>query len=141
MSLWQSLLHLFHLAPARRTLHFDQSLMSPLLELAVREQRPADEIAADLLQGALHQRQAAEVNLQRWRNLTCREQEVAALVCLGYANAEIASRLSISVPTVKTHVRNALQKFGFSRRTELQHALADWDFNAWEGPNPAHPRD
>ncbi len=62
---------------------FDQSLMSPLLELAVREQRPADEIAADLLQGALHQRQAAEVNLRRWRNLTCREQEVAALVCLG----------------------------------------------------------
>lgn len=49
MSLWQSLLHLFHLAPARRTLHFDQSLMSPLLELAVREQRPADEIAAELL--------------------------------------------------------------------------------------------
>ena len=25
--------------------------------------------------------------------------------------------------------------------TEREHALADWDFNAWEGPNPAHPRD
>jgi len=40
---------MLHLAPARRTLHFDQVLMAPLLELAVREQRPADEIAAELL--------------------------------------------------------------------------------------------
>ena len=141
MNLWQSLLRAFHLSPARRTLRFDQTLMSPLLTLAAREQRPVDELAADLLQDALQQRQAAEVNLQRWRQLSCREQEVAAQVCLGYTKAEIASRLSISVPTVKTHVRNTLNKFVLSRRTELQRALGDWDFTAWEPQQPAHPLD
>ena len=59
-------------------------------------------------------------------------EQVAALVCLGYANAEIAVRLSISLPTVKAHVRSILRKFSLSRRSELQHILSDWDFSAWQ---------
>lgn len=132
MSIWRRLLHNLGLRPASGMVRFDQTLISALQLLAEREQRPADEVAADLLTGALQQREAAEVYLQCWRSLSPREQQVAALICLNYANAEIALRLSISLPTVKTHVRNVLRKFNLPRRAELQRALADWDFSAWK---------
>jgi DNA-binding CsgD family transcriptional regulator len=64
--------------------------------------------------------------------LSPREQQVAALVCLNYSNAQIAARLNISQSTVKTHVSNALRKFGLQRRTDLRLALAEWDFSAFE---------
>jgi DNA-binding CsgD family transcriptional regulator len=132
MSLWQRLLSALGLRPVHGSLRFDQTLLSDLQLLAEREQRPTDELAAALLTDALRQRHSADAHLLRWRLLTPREQQVAALVCLGYANAEIAVRLSISLPTVKAHVRNILRKFNLSRRSELQHILSDWDFSAWQ---------
>ncbi len=132
MSLWQRLLSALGLRPAHGSLRFDQTLLSDLQLLAEREQRPTDELAAALLTDALRQRHSADAHLLRWRLLTPREQQVAALVCLGYANAEIAVRLSISLPTVKAHVRSILRKFNLSRRSELRHILSDWDFSAWE---------
>jgi len=132
MSLWQRLLSALGLRPVHGSLRFDQTLLSDLQLLAEREQRPTDELAAALLTDALRQRHSADAHLLRWRLLTPREQQVAALVCLGYANAEIAVRLSISLPTVKAHVRSILRKFNLSRRSELQHILSDWDFSAWQ---------
>ncbi len=132
MSLWQRLLSALGLRPVHGSLRFDQTLLSDLQLLAEREQRPTNELAAALLTDALRQRHSADAHLLRWRLLTPREQQVAALVCLGYANAEIAVRLSISLPTVKAHVRNILRKFNLSRRSELQHILSDWDFSAWQ---------
>ena len=132
MSLWQRLLSALGLRPVHGSLRFDQTLLSDLQLLAEREQRPTDELAAALLTDALRQRHSADAHLLRWRLLTPREQQVAALICLGYANAEIAVRLSISLPTVKAHVRSILRKFSLSRRSELQHILSDWDFSAWQ---------
>jgi len=131
MSLWKTLLVTLGLRPAHGTLHFDQDLLGELQLLAEREQCPPDELAEALLRDALRQRHSADAHLLRWRLLSPREQQVAALVCLGYANAEIAVRLSISLPTVKAHVRSILRKFNLSRRSELQHILSDWDFSAW----------
>lgn len=51
--------------------------------------------------------------------LTDRESDVAALVAKGMTNAEIASRLVLSVRTVESHVANAMQKLGVRTRTEL----------------------
>jgi DNA-binding CsgD family transcriptional regulator len=99
--------------------------------LADVEQRPAEELAADLLMGALAERHHAELNLARWRMLSPREQEVAALICLNYTNKEIAARLRLSPETVKTHVRNLLGKFRLRSRAQLREALSDWDFSAW----------
>jgi DNA-binding CsgD family transcriptional regulator len=132
MSLWQRLLRSLGLQRSGEVVRFDQTLLSVLEDLAEREQRPREAVAADLLSSALDRRGAAETNLNCWRGLTSREQEVAALICLSYTNAEIAARLSISVPTVKTHVRNVLRKFGLSRRSDLRLALAEWDFSAWD---------
>ncbi len=64
-----------------------------------------------------------------WRKLTPRQQEVAALICGGYTNREIAQRLNISVSTVKTHIRSILPKFGLNSKDQLQQYFEGWDFS------------
>jgi len=51
--------------------------------------------------------------------LTRREREVAALAAAGLANAEIASRMVLSVRTVETHLSNIYAKVGRSGRAAL----------------------
>jgi DNA-binding NarL/FixJ family response regulator len=51
-------------------------------------------------------------------DLTPREQQVLSLVSLGQADKEIAVELSISVHTVKSHLRNLLAKLQVSTRRE-----------------------
>ncbi len=56
--------------------------------------------------------------------LTDRELEVLQLIVDGYSNAEIAEELYITVGTVKTHVRNILNKLSADDRTQAAvHAL------------------
>ena len=50
--------------------------------------------------------------------LTERELEVLQLIVDGFSNAEIASKLYITVGTVKTHVRNILNKLCADDRTQ-----------------------
>lgn len=116
----------------RLTFAAEQDLLRELQILADQEQRPAEEVAVDLLQQALIRRRAAEINLEHWQALSPREQQVAALVCLSYTNRQIAAKLGISQETVKTHIRNLLIKFDLRSKIELRQLLADWDFSAWE---------
>jgi non-specific serine/threonine protein kinase len=51
--------------------------------------------------------------------LTRQEQRIAALVAVGYTNAQIAKELWISVRTVTTHVQHILDKLGFHRRVQI----------------------
>jgi DNA-binding NarL/FixJ family response regulator len=51
------------------------------------------------------------------QDLTARELDVLERIVAGRANKEIASDLSISEATVKTHVNNLLSKLGVSDRT------------------------
>lgn len=53
--------------------------------------------------------------------LTAREREVLDGILQGWSNAQLAARLRISVPTVKTHVSNVLAKLGARSRS---HAAA-----------------
>lgn len=60
--------------------------------------------------------------------LTTRERELLALMATGLSNQEIATRLSIAMPTVKFHVTNILAKLHADNRTEavlvaLKHKL------------------
>ncbi len=60
--------------------------------------------------------------------LTSRERELLALMATGLSNQEIATRLSIAMPTVKFHVTNILAKLHADNRTEavlvaLKHKL------------------
>ena len=60
------------------------------------------------------------------RALTAREREVVRLVALGQTGPEIADELGISHDTVRTHVRNAMDKVGARSRAHLvAKALGD----------------
>jgi two-component system, NarL family, nitrate/nitrite response regulator NarL len=58
-----------------------------------------------------------------WRDatarLTPRESEIAALLARGMSNREIARTLTISLPTVKNHVHNVLDKLQVTRRADV----------------------
>lgn len=63
--------------------------------------------------------------------LTERELEVLELIVQGYSNAAIAEKLYITVGTVKTHVRNILNKLCADDRTQaavlaLRSGLVGW---------------
>ena len=53
------------------------------------------------------------------QEFTERELEVLRIITTGATNAVVAEKLGISEHTVKTHVRNMLEKTGFGSRTEL----------------------
>ncbi len=75
------------------------------------------EVAASLF------RRVAALARERWLDpvdgrLTAREVDVLRLIEEGSSNKEIATALSIELPTVKNHVHNILQKLGVNRRAE-----------------------
>jgi DNA-binding CsgD family transcriptional regulator len=57
--------------------------------------------------------------------LSQREVEVCSLVALGRSNKEIASRLFISIATVKDHVHNILRKLGAPNRAAIAVAYRE----------------
>ncbi len=114
--------------------HLDATLADSVRELSILDQRPLDEVAADLLTLGLRQRQAEIAKLRAWHTLTPREKEVTALICQGYTNQEIATRLTLAPTTVKVHIRNVLAKFELHSKVALIQHLAHWDFGAW-GPS------
>jgi DNA-binding CsgD family transcriptional regulator len=141
---FQRLFQDLHLtAPARgprryeQLYELDEEAAGLLRSIASHEQRDEQAVASELLAQALQQRSAAEAHLQRWERLTGRERQVVALACEGHTNAEIAARLSISPQTVKSHLHNAVQKFGLQSRAQLVHYLAEWDFTSWLADNLA----
>ena len=50
--------------------------------------------------------------------LSDRESDILQLVTEGYTNVQIASLLSISKNTVKTHINNIFNKLGVNDRTQ-----------------------
>lgn len=60
--------------------------------------------------------------------LSPREQEILKLVVEGCSNSEIAANLCLSTNTVKSHIRNILNKLGVDHRVQaavfaLRHGL------------------
>lgn len=132
MTLFQRLLSAFgYRRPPRLSLSIEPGMMETLHELADQEQQRPETVARELLASGLAQRRMSDRQLERWRRLSPREQQVAALACLNYTNRQIAAQLVISPETVKTHVRNVLRKFDLNSKIQLRQALTHWDFSAW----------
>lgn len=69
------------------------------------------EISEILLKGIRFNQTAEAKRIRAMReDLTQREKKILSLIVEGYSNQEIADKLCISVPTVKTHRSNILSK-------------------------------
>ena len=136
MSIWDRFMYLIGLrqTPGPRTYHLDvsDSLQVTLSTIAQDEGRPEHDLIPELLNAGLDQYTSKERLWKRWSTLSSREQDVAAFVCLGYTNRQIAARLGISPETVKDRLGTALIKFNITKRTELRVLFANWDFTEWE---------
>ena len=122
--------------PRWRYFALEESLHTALEQRADREQRPAEEIQAELVAAGLAHLQTVDWLKKCWGSLSPREQEVTALTCLQYTNRQMAGRLHISVETVKTHMSNILVKFCLHSKAELRQALSGWNFSEWGPPQP-----
>jgi DNA-binding CsgD family transcriptional regulator len=134
MSIWQRLMYWIGLreSPGPRYYQLSESLHVTLSTLASRENRTEQEIAKDIFSTGLTQYYETFELWDLWESLTPREQEVTALVCLGYTNRQAAVRMSISPETVKYHLHNVMRKYGLKSRVQLQQLLKEWDFSAWQ---------
>jgi DNA-binding NarL/FixJ family response regulator len=95
------------LVDAIRRVHEGDAVFSPRLAGFV-----LDAFAGDLPEGMTDTDPEME-------QLTSREKEVMRHIARGYTYRETASRLSISVKTVETHVSSVLRKLQLSNRHEL----------------------
>lgn len=134
MNFWLRLLYRLGFISDSQVIRFelDEPAQEMLRLMADQQNLTPEEMAEALLRGALFDRQQAEAQLAAWQMITAREQEVAALTCLGYTNRQIAARLGVSPETVKSHLRSLLRKLGLHSKEELRQALDGLDFSAWE---------
>ena len=71
-------------------------------------------------------------------SLSSREREVVGLIGKGLRNKEIAQRLHISEPTVKSHLNRIFQKLNVKSRAELiSYAVKNNDMGSFPFPGPA----
>jgi DNA-binding NarL/FixJ family response regulator len=90
-------------------------LIEAVLAVARGEPRIAPSLASRMLAEMGRGAPAVEDPVAR---LSDREREVLGLLAEGLRNREIAERLVISEPTVKTHVRHVLEKLRIRNRAE-----------------------
>ncbi|MGW2623153.1 response regulator [Micromonospora taraxaci] len=73
--------------------------------------------------------------------VTDREREVLALIARGLSNAELATHLSLSQATVKTHVGRLLTKLGVRDRAQLVIVAYETGLVGAGAPEPGRSRD
>jgi DNA-binding CsgD family transcriptional regulator len=136
MNPWKRLLTNLGIWPgsARRYYELDEPLQAAVLERADRDQRPFEQVEAELLSVGLAHLQSSDRLQQRWDRLSKREQDVTALTCLNYTNRQIAAYLQVSPATVKSYVRQSLSKWQVHSKDELRMLLEQWQFDSWGPP-------
>lgn len=107
-----------------------------LLQMAQQQQCSQEELVAEFIHAGLNQRAVEKERAQelerRWAELSRREQQVIALICRGYSNAQISLGLNLAVSTIKVYARQGYAKLRVHNRTQLRALFSGWDFSAWE---------
>jgi DNA-binding NarL/FixJ family response regulator len=78
--------------------------------------RMTDTLFSQIARTAVQRGRAAALEAVR---MTPREREVTALIAVGMSNKEIAQRLLIATDTVKSHVRNVMDKLALHSRLQI----------------------
>lgn len=145
MSIHKKFREILGVGQARSTfVQLRPELLTAVEDIAAQNGRTVGEVANELISHALYDHQLAASSLQTWQQLTQREREITALIWLGLTNPQIAERLLISPNTVKTHVKNILNKFNVHSKKSLSNLLAGLDLSDWAdlgsgGANPPTP--
>ena len=71
--------------------------------------------------------------------MTRREREVIHLIAQGFGNKEIATRLNVATHTVKSHVRNIMEKLTLHTRLQIAAYASQRRDSAYVDPNAAAP--
>ena len=131
---WQDARELLEQDGARLELDGEQA--NSLQQMAQQQQRSQGELVAEFIHAGLTQRAVEKERAQelerRWAELSRREQQVIALICRGYSNAQISFGLNLAVSTVKVYARQAYAKLGVHNRAQLRVLFSGWDFSAWD---------
>ena len=116
-----------YFVPAAPPLSFrlDAELSAWLRFVAQAREGSPQALAAELLTRGLEQEARRARAHSLLQLLTPREREVTRLTARGQTNREIAHLLRISHETVKSHVRNALSKFGLHSKADLRVLLKE----------------
>jgi DNA-binding NarL/FixJ family response regulator len=129
-------------AGASLTLELGAALARRLRQAALARGRQPEELALALLARGLDRAARQALAAEALQSLTPRQQQVAWLIARGYTNHQIALDLVVSPETVKTHVRNVLDKFEAGSKAELRVLLLDLGVRWWQAepdPPPAEP--
>jgi DNA-binding NarL/FixJ family response regulator len=99
----------------------------------IRSVAGGEQVLPPSLTGSLFS-QIAQAALQRGVSvaleavrMTQREREVIELIAAGMSNKEIAQRLNIATDTVKSHVRNVMEKLALHTRLQISAYAHDQD--------------
>jgi len=96
-----------------------EELLAAIRVIAAGEALLAPNITHKLIEHFTRQPDPLRAPPKALAQLTAREREVLVLIANGLSNTEIAGRLSMSVPTAKTHVSRILAKLGARDRAQL----------------------
>lgn len=96
----------------------DVELLSAIHAVLRNEVYVHPSMTRSLLEDLISPRETRE-ELDLWKGLSDREQEVLRLVALGYTNAEIAAKLNLSIKTVETYRARGMEKLGLTNRASL----------------------
>jgi two-component system, NarL family, nitrate/nitrite response regulator NarL len=72
--------------------------------------------------------------------LTAREIEILSLLCEGMTTEEIARRLVVTLPTVKSHVSHLLAKLGVKNRVQAVLVGKEYGLDGGAGPQASRGR-
>ena len=109
----------------------DEEIITIVRKVAKQQGRSEEEVIANFTKAGWDQLQQEIEMEERWDSLSHREQQVVALICLGYRNYQIAETLMIAHETVKTHLQNIFAKFNLRSSKELRLVLKGWNFAEW----------
>lgn len=90
-----------------------ESLLTPRLEIL--------SILSELLR--LKLQNVPDETLEPFKGLTLRQSRVLEMVLRGKTNKEVASKIGVSVPTIKQDLTEIYRAFGVSNRTALSRAM------------------
>ncbi len=102
-----------------------RNILNEVRALAEQEECSESQVIFYLLNQALRLHRLNSQTHRYWISLSFREKQVAALICSGLTDRQIAARFAISPETVKTHVRHVLRKFRLHSRQSLRDILLE----------------